>query len=156
IETVDRVRAAMPQLKASIPADVDTTIVLDRTATIRASVSDVQRTLVASIVLVVLVVFVFLLDVRMTAIPAVAGPASLIGTFAVMYLFGYSIDNLSLMAITVATGFVIDDAIVVMENITRHVEDGKSPKEAALLGAREIGFTVMTISLSLIVVFTPI
>jgi multidrug efflux pump len=156
IETVDRVRAAMPQLEASIPAGVDTTIVFDRTETIRASVSDVQRTLVLSIVLVVLVVFVFLLDGRATSIPAVAVPASLVGTFAVMYLLHYSIDNLSLMALTVATGFVIDDAIVVTENIARHLEEGKPPMEAALLGAREIGFTVMTISISLVVVFTPI
>jgi multidrug efflux pump len=156
IETVDRIRAALPQLEASIPAAVDLGIVVDRTATIRASVKDVQHTLIVSIALVVLVVFVFLLEVRATLIPAVAVPASLIGTFAVMYLLGYSIDNLSLMAITVATGFVIDDAIVVMENITRHLEEGKSPMEAALIGAREIGFTVMSISLSLVVVFTPI
>ncbi|MCW5805720.1 MAG: efflux RND transporter permease subunit [Deltaproteobacteria bacterium] len=156
IRTVDNVRAALPQLRASIPEAVDATIIFDRTATIRASVSDVQHTLVLSVVLVVLVVFVFLVDVRATFIPAVAVPASLIGTFAVMYLFGFSIDNLSLMAITVAAGFVIDDAIVVMENITRHLEEGKRPVEAALLGASEIGFTVLSISLSLLVVFTPV
>jgi multidrug efflux pump len=156
IQTVDRIRAALPQVQASIPADVDVTVVIDHTATIRASVSDVQRTLVLSTVLVVLVVFAFLLDGRATSIPAVAVPASLVGTFAVMYLLGYSIDNLSMMALTIATGFVIDDAIVVTENITRHLEEGKSPVEAALLGAREIGFTVVTISISLVVVFTPI
>ncbi len=156
IATVDRVRAALPQLQASIPTAVDTTIILDRTATIRASVSDVQHTLIISLVLVVFVVFAFLLELRATAIPAVAVPASLIGTFAVMYLLDYSVDNLSLMAITVATGFVIDDAIVVMENIMRHLEQGKSPREAAVLGAKEIGFTVVSISVSLVVVFTPI
>jgi multidrug efflux pump len=156
IQTVDRVRAAMPQLEASIPRNIDTILVLDRTATIRASVADVRRTLLVSIVLVVLVVFAFLADARTTSIPAVAVPASLAGTFAVMYLFGYSIDNLSLMAMTIATGFVIDDAIVVTENITRHLEAGKPPLEAALLGAREIGFTVVTISVSLLVVFTPV
>ncbi len=156
VATVDRVRNALPQLVASIPAGADTTIVLDRTTTIRASVATVQHTLVLSVVLVVLVVFAFLLDVRATSIPAVAVPVSLIGTFAVMYLFGYSVDNLSLMAITIATGFVIDDAIVVMENVSRHLDEGKPPVTAALLGAREIGFTVLTISVSLIVVFTPI
>jgi multidrug efflux pump len=156
IQTVDRVRAALPQLEASIPRNIDTILVLDRTATIRASVADVRRTLLVSIVLVVLVVFAFLVDARTTSIPAVAVPASLVGTFAVMYLFGYSIDNLSLMAMTIATGFVIDDAIVVTENITRHLEAGKPPLEAALLGAREIGFTVVTISVSLLVVFTPV
>jgi multidrug efflux pump len=156
IDAVDRVRAALPSLEASIPTGVDTTIVLDRTATIRESVSSVEHTLLVSVVLVVLVVFVFLHDFRSTVIPAVAVPASLIGTFAVMYLCGFSVDNLSLMAITIATGFVIDDAIVVMENITRHLDEGKSPVEAALLGAREIGFTVLTISISLVVVFTPI
>jgi multidrug efflux pump len=156
IATVDRIRAALPQLRASIPSNVDFTIVMDRTQTIRASVADVQITLMLSVVLVVLVVFAFLLDARATSIPAVAVPASLVGTFGVMYLLGYSIDNLSLMAMTIATGFVIDDAIVVTENITRHLEEGKAPLESALLGAREIGFTVMTISVSLIVVFLPI
>jgi multidrug efflux pump len=156
IATVDHVRAALPALAAMIPAGIDTTIVLDRTTTIRASVSTVEHTLVISIALVVLVVFVFLRDPRATAIPSVAVPTSLIGTFAVMYLLGYSLDNLSLMAITIATGFVVDDAIVVMENIARHREAGVPAFEAALRGAREIGFTVLTISLSLVAVFIPI
>ena len=124
--------------------------------TIRASVSDVERTLLISIGLVILVVFVFLRNGRATLIPAVAVPVSLIGTFAVMYLFGYSLDNLSLMALTISTGFVVDDAIVVMENITRHLEDGMRPFAAALKGAQEIGFTVFTISISLIAVFIPL
>jgi multidrug efflux pump len=156
IETVERIRAALPSLEASMPSDVETTVVLDRTATIRESVASVEHTLVISVVLVVLVVFVFLHDARATAIPTIAVPASLIGTFAVMYLCGFSIDNLSLMAITIATGFVIDDAIVVMENISRHLEEGAPPLQAALVGAREIGFTVLSISISLVVVFTPI
>jgi multidrug efflux pump len=156
IDTVDRVRAALPSLTAVIPAGIETTVVLDRTTTIRASVETVEHTSILSVVLVVLVVYVFLRDARATAIPSVAVPTSLIGTFAVMYLLGYSLDNLSLMAITIATGFVVDDAIVVMENITRHREAGLDPKAAALLGAREIGFTVLTISLSLIAVFIPI
>jgi multidrug efflux pump len=156
IETVDRVRAQLPIIKASIPLGIDTTIVLDRTITIRASVSDVERTLLISIGLVIVVVFVFLRNGRATLIPAVAVPVSLVGTFAVMYLFGYSLDNLSLMAMTIATGFVVDDAIVVMENIARHLEDGMEPFAAALKGAQEIGFTVFTISISLIAVFIPL
>ncbi|MGA2235478.1 MAG: multidrug efflux RND transporter permease subunit [Terriglobales bacterium] len=156
IETVDRVRAQLPVIKASIPLGIDTTIVLDRTITIRASVSDVERTLLISIGLVILVVFVFLRNGRATLIPAVAVPVSLVGTFAVMYLFGYSLDNLSLMAMTIATGFVVDDAIVVMENIARHLEDGMAPFAAALKGAQEIGFTVFSISISLIAVFIPL
>jgi multidrug efflux pump len=156
IDTVDRIRAQLPSVEASIPKGIDTTIVLDRTTTIRASVSDVERTLVLSIVLVIVVVFIFLRNGRATLIPAVAVPVSLIGTFAVMYLFGYSIDNLSLMALTISTGFVVDDAIVVMENITRHLEDGMEPFAAALKGAKEIGFTVMSISISLIAVFIPL
>ena len=156
IETVDRIRAQLPIIKASIPLGIDTTIVLDRTTTIRASVSDVERTLLISIGLVILVVFVFLRNGRATLIPAVAVPVSLVGTFAVMYLFGYSLDNLSLMAMTIATGFVVDDAIVVMENIARHLENGMKPFAAALKGAQEIGFTVFTISISLIAVFIPL
>jgi multidrug efflux pump len=156
IDTVDRIRAQLPSVEASIPSGITTTIVLDRTTTIRASVSDVERTLVLSIVLVIIVVFVFIRNGRSTLIPAVAVPVSLIGTFAVMYLFGYSIDNLSLMALTISTGFVVDDAIVVMENITRHLEDGMEPFAAALRGAREIGFTVVSISISLIAVFIPL
>jgi multidrug efflux pump len=156
IATVDRIRAELPSIQASIPLGIDTTIVLDRTTTIRASVSDVEKTLLISIGLVILVVFVFLRNARATLIPAVAVPVSLIGTFAVMYLFGYSIDNLSLMAMTISTGFVVDDAIVVMENIARHLEDGMKPFAAALKGAEEIGFTVFTISVSLIAVFIPL
>ncbi|MEI9952828.1 MAG: efflux RND transporter permease subunit [Pseudomonadota bacterium] len=156
IETVDRVRAAIPALEASIPSGIDTTIVLDRTLTIRASVHDVERSLILSVLLVVAVVFVFLRDARAMLIPSVAVPASLVGTFALMYLFGYTLDNLSLMALTIATGFVVDDAIVVMENIARHLELGEKPFQAALRGAGEIGFTVLTISISLVAVFIPI
>jgi multidrug efflux pump len=156
IATVDRIRAQLPFIQASIPLGIDTTIVLDRTITIRASVSDVERTLVISIGLVIVVVFVFLRNGRATLIPGVAVPVSLVGTFAVMYLFGYSLDNLSLMAMTIATGFVVDDAIVVMENIARHLENGMKPFAAALKGAEEIGFTVFTISISLIAVFIPL
>jgi len=156
IDTVDRVRRQLPVIQASIPQGIDTTVVLDRTTTIRASVGDVERTLLMSILLVILVVFVFLRNGRAVLIPAVAVPVSLIGTFAVMYLLGYSLDNLSLMALTISTGFVVDDAIVVMENITRHLEAGVRPVAAALQGAQEIGFTVLTISLSLIAVFIPL
>src|SRR5882762_4363527 len=152
IDTVDRIRSEVPSIKAIIPQGIDTTIVLDRTTTIRASVSDVERTLTLSIV----VVFIFLRNGRATLIPAVAVPVSLIGTFAVMYLCGYSLDNLSLMALTISTGFVVDDAIVVMENITRHLEAGMDPFAATLKGAKEIGFTVLTISISLIAVFIPL
>jgi multidrug efflux pump len=156
INTVDRIRAQIPFIKASIPHGIDTTIVLDRTITIRASVSDVEKTLLISICLVIVVVFVFLRNGRATLIPGVAVPVSLIGTFGVMYLFGYSIDNLSLMAMTISTGFVVDDAIVVMENIVRHMEKGMKPFDAALKGAEEIGYTVFTISVSLIAVFIPL
>jgi multidrug efflux pump len=156
IDTVDRIRAQLPYVQASIPLGIETTIVLDRTTTIRASVSDVERTLLISIGLVIVVVFVFLRNGRATLIPAVAVPVSLVGTFAVMYMFGYSLDNLSLMAMTIATGFVVDDAIVVMENIARHLENGMKPFAAALKGAEEIGFTVFTISISLIAVFIPL
>jgi multidrug efflux pump len=156
IDTVDRIRDAIPSLKASVPAAIDFTVVLDRTTTIRASVADVERTLAISIALVILVVFVFLRNVRATLIPSVAVPVSLIGTFGVMYLCNYSIDNLSLMALTIATGFVVDDAIVVIENISRYLERGMSPMESALKGAQEIGFTVLSISVSLVAVFIPI
>ena len=156
IETVDRIRALLPQLDAQIPADIDLDVAMDRTTTIRASFHDVQFTLVISVALVILVVFLFLRDLRATFIPSVAVPVSLIGTFGVMYLCGYSLDNLSLMALTIATGFVVDDAIVVIENISRHLEEGKSPMESALLGASEIGFTVLSISVSLVAVFIPI
>jgi multidrug efflux pump len=156
IATVDRIRAQLPFLKASIPRGIDTTIVLDRTTTIRASVGDVEKTLLLSIGLVIVVVFAFLRNVRATLVPGIAVPVSLIGTFALMYLFGYSLDNLSLMALTISTGFVVDDAIVVMENITRHLEAGMKPLEAALKGAQEIGFTVLSISVSLVAVFIPL
>jgi multidrug efflux pump len=156
IQTVDNIRAALPMIKASISSGIDITVVLDRTTTIRASVSDVERTLLTSTLLVVIVVFVFLRNLRSTFIPGIAMPVSLIGTFAVMYLFDYSIDNLSLMALTIATGFVVDDAIVVMENITRHIEAGMKPMAAALKGAAEIGSTVFTISVSLVAVFIPL
>ncbi len=156
IETVDRLHAELPALMASIPVGIDLTVVLDRTTTIRASVADVERTLTLSIVLVIAVVFVFLRNARATLIPGVAVPVSLLGTAAVMYLCGYSIDNLSLMALTISTGFVVDDAIVVMENVTRHLEKGMTPFAAALRGAEEIGFTVFSISVSLIAVFIPI
>jgi multidrug efflux pump len=156
IDTVDRVKAELPSIEASIPQGIKTTVVLDRTTTIRASVSDVEKTLILSVILVILVVFVFLRNWRATLIPTVAVPASLIGTFAVMYLFGFSIDNLSLMALTISTGFVVDDAIVVMENISRLREAGMPPMKAAFQGSREIGFTILSISMSLIAVFIPI
>jgi multidrug efflux pump len=156
IETVDRIRAALPALKASVPSAMDTQIVMDRTLTIRASVRDTERTLLISISLVILVVFLFLRNVRATLIPAVAVPVSLIGTFGVMYLCHYSVDNLSLMALTISTGFVVDDAIVVIENITRYLEQGMAPMQAAFKGASEIGFTVLSISISLVAVFIPI
>ena len=156
IDTVDRITALMPQLQAEVPPTIKVSVMLDRTGTIRASVKDVQITLLISICLVILVVFAFLRSVRSTIIPSVAVPVSLVGTFGAMYLLGYSIDNLSLMAMTIATGFVVDDAIVVIENITRHIEAGMKPFAAALEGAREIGFTVFSISMSLIAVFIPI
>jgi len=156
IDTVNSIRQAMPSLKASIPSGINMTTIIDRTTTIRASVDEVERTLAISIGLVILVVFVFLRNGRATLIPSVAVPVSLIGTFAVMYLCGYSIDNLSLMALTISTGFVVDDAIVVIENVTRYLEQGMHPMQAAMKGAAEIGFTVLSISLSLIAVFIPI
>jgi multidrug efflux pump len=156
IDTVDRITALLPQLQAEIPAGMRLAPVMDRSTTIRASVRDTETTLLIAVVLVVLVVFFFLRDLRTTLIPSVAVPVSLIGTFGVMYLCNYSIDNLSLMALTISTGFVVDDAIVVIENITRHLEMGVAPLEAALKGAKEIGFTVISISISLIAVFIPI
>src|SRR5215475_13359838 len=156
IETVDRVREKLPGIEADIPAGMKISIGLDRTTTIRASIRDIEFTMGISIMLVILVVFVFLRSPRTTFIPMVAVPVSLIGTFGVMYLLGYSVDNLSLMALTIATGFVVDDAIVVIEIITRHLEAGMSPMQATLLGAKEIGSTVVTMSMSLIAVFSPI
>ena len=156
IDAVDAVKAALPQLEAAMPSDINVSIANDRSTTIRASLQDTEATLIIAVILVTLVVFLFLRNVRATLIPSVAVPVSIIGTFGTMYLLGFSLDNLSLMALTVATGFVVDDAIVVLENISRHLEAGVPRVQAALLGAREVGFTVISISLSLIAVFIPI
>jgi len=156
IDTVDQVKAELPQLQAALPSDVNLTIVSDRSATIRASLHDTKWTLVLAVALVTFVVFLALGDVRAALVPAVVVPVSLIGTFSGMYLLGFSLDNLSLMALTIATGFVVDDAIVVLENISRHVENGMPRREAALRGAKEVGFTVISISVSLVAVFIPI
>jgi len=156
IQAVDNVRAELPRLAASLPGDVDLKIVVDRSITIRGSLHDTEMTLITSVALVILVVFVFLRNIRASAIPSVAVPVSIIGSFAAMYLLGFSLNNLSLMALTISTGFVVDDAIVVLENITRHIEAGKSRLQAAILGASEVGFTVISISLSLIAVFLPL
>ena len=156
IATVDAIKKALPQLEASLPPSLKIHIVSDRTQTIRASVADVQHTLLLTIGLVVGVILLFLRKLWGTVIPAVSVPMSLIGTFTVMYVLGYSLDNLSLMALTIAVGFVVDDAIVMIENIVRHIEEGKTPMQAALQGAGEIGFTIMSISISLIAVFIPL
>ncbi|MHB1960334.1 MAG: efflux RND transporter permease subunit, partial [Acidobacteriaceae bacterium] len=156
IATNQLIRSQLPFLQSILPQGIDTTVVLDRTTTIKASVTNVEQTLIVSVLLVILVVFVFLRNWHSTLIPTVAVPVSLIGTFAVMWVFGYSLDNLSLMALTISTGFVVDDAIVVMENISRHLEQGMTPFAAALKGSREIGSTIFTISMSLIAVFIPI
>jgi multidrug efflux pump len=156
IETIDNVTAELPHLEAAMPADMNVTIAIDRSVTIRASLHDTELTLVMAVILVTIVVFLFLRNFRATLIPSVAVPISIMGTFGVMYLFGYSLDLLSLMALTIATGFVVDDAIVVLENISRHMEAGMSRMDAAFRGAREVGFTVLSISLSLIAVFLPI
>ncbi|ACS40267.1 efflux RND transporter permease subunit [Methylorubrum extorquens] len=156
VETVERVRAAIPQAKAALPGDIDLNISGDRSATIRASLASTEETLIIAVILVIFVTFIFLRSWRATLIPAVAVPISIIGTFAAMWMLDYSLDILSLMALIIATGFVVDDAIVVLENIQRHIEAGKPRVEAALLGAREVGFTVVSMSLSLIAVFLPI
>jgi multidrug efflux pump len=156
IETIDEVKAELPHLQAAMPADVNVTIAIDRSTTIRQSLHDTELTLVIAIMLVIIVVFLFLRSIRATIIPGVAVPISILGTFGGMYLLGYSLDILSLMALTIATGFVVDDAIVVLENISRHLEAGMPRMQAAILGAREVGFTVLSISLSLIAVFVPI
>jgi len=156
INTVKRINAILPLLHAEIPQGMDLTVVMDQTTTISASIRDVERTLLIAVALVILVVFVFLRDFRTMFIPGVAVPVSLMGTFGVMYMCGFSLDNLSLMALTISTGFVVDDAIVVTENITRYLEQGMSPFEAALRGSKEIGFTILSISISLIAIFTPI
>jgi len=156
ISTVDNVRQLLPELQASISPAIKLEVVMDRTLTVRASVRDIEFTLIISVILVVLVVFVFLRNLRSTIIPSVAVPLSLVGTFGVMYLLGYSLDNLSLMALAISTGFVVDDAIVVLENVNRHLEQGITPVQAAFLGAKEIGFTVLSMSTSLVAVFIPI
>ncbi|MEO5694489.1 MAG: multidrug efflux RND transporter permease subunit [Usitatibacter sp.] len=156
IEVVDAITALLPSLQASVPAGMDLRVMMERTSTIRASLKDVERTLMISVVLVILVVFVFLRDWRSTLIPAIAIPISLIGTFAAMYVLGFSLNNLSLMALIIATGFVVDDAIVVLENVSRHIEEGMEPFKAALQGAREVSFTVVSMSVSLVAVFIPI
>jgi len=156
ISTIDQVRAILPQLKASIPSAIDMKVMMDRTTTIRTSLHDVEITLLTAMVLVIMVTYLFLGNVRAMMIPGVAVPLSLLGTFAIMYLIGYSLDNLSLMALTISTGFVVDDAVVVLENISRHLEKGEPPLHAALVGAKEVGFTVISMSLSLIAVFIPI
>ena len=156
IEAVDRIMDLLPLLRASIPAAIDLDVMMERTSTVRSSIHEVERALVVAMALVILVVLLFLRNLRAAVIPAVAVPVSLIGTFSVMYLAGFSINNLSLMALTVATGFVVDDAIVVLENTTRHIEGGMPPYQAALRGAREVGFTVLSMSVSLIAVFIPI
>lgn len=156
IDAVEAIKAALPELEASMPPAVDVHVMSDRTVTIRAALHDSEFTLILSVMLVALVVFVFLRDWRATLIPVIAVPISLVGTFAAMYLLGYSLDNLSLMALIVATGFVVDDAVVVLENIIRHVEEGIEPMQAALRGAREVGFTVLSMSLSLVAVFLPV
>ena len=156
ISTVDNIRTLLPELRSSISPAINLDVVMDRTLTVRASVRDIEITLMISVVLVVMVVFVFLRNFRSTIIPSIAVPLSLVGTFGVMYLLGYSLDNLSLMALAISTGFVVDDAIVVLENINRHLEEGIPPVRAAFLGAREIGFTVLSMSVSLVAVFIPI
>jgi hydrophobe/amphiphile efflux-1 (HAE1) family protein len=156
IETVDQIKKALPQLEASLPPSIKVQIVSDRTQTIRASIADIQFTLMLTIALVVAVIFLFLRKLWATVIPAIAVPLSLVGTFAVMYALGFSLDNLSLMALTIAVGFVVDDAVVMIENIVRHIENGSTPMEAAIVGAGEIGFTILSISISLVAVFIPL
>src|SRR4030095_10765345 len=151
-----RVKALLPQLQASLPPAIKVTIAADRTTTIRAAVTDVQCTLLLTVALVVMVIFLFLRNLWATVIPAVTVPLSLVGTFAVLYVLGYSLDNLSLMALSIAVGFVVDDAVVVIENIVRHLEKGLTPMQAALKGSAEIGFTIVSITLSLIAVFIPL
>ncbi len=153
---VDTVQALLPQIEASLPQGIDVRVITDRTTTIRASVKDVEFELLLTTLLVVMVIFVFLRSASATIIPGIAVPLSLIGTFAVMYLLGYSLDNLSLMALTISTGFVVDDAIVMIENISRYIEMGETPLEAALKGSAEIGFTIISLTVSLIAVLIPL
>src|SRR5262249_48712925 len=150
INTVERVKAVLPELQASLPGDVDVTPIIDRTPTIRSSLAETEKTLLFAVVLVILVVFIFLRNPRATLIPAVAVPISIIGTWGPMYLLGYSLNNLSFMALIIATGFVVDDAIVVLENVSRHMEAGMTRMAASIEGAREVGFTVLSISASLV------
>ena len=156
IEVVDRVKQLLPQLQATLPGSVDVSLLTDRTTTIRASVKDVQFELILAVALVVMVIFLFLRSLSATVIPSVAVPLSLVGTFGVMYLAGFSINNLTLMALTIATGFVVDDAIVMIENISRYIEEGEPPLEAALKGAEQIGFTIISLTFSLIAVLIPL
>src|SRR5262249_50913230 len=156
IGVVDRIIKLLPQLKQSLPPSIDVGVLTDRTVTIRASVEDVQFALMLTVALVVMVIFLFLRTLSATVIPSVAVPLSLIGTFGVMYLLGYSLNNLTLMALTISTGFVVDDAIVMIENIARYIEDGESPLRAALKGAEQIGFTIVSLTISLIAVLIPL
>ena len=156
IQTVQAVKATLPQLQAAIPPSIKISVISDRTTTIRASVADVQFTLLLTIGLVVAVIFLFLRSAWPTIIPGIAVPVSIVGTFGVMYAFGYSLDNLSLMGLSIAVGFVVDDAIVMVENIARHIEMGKKPMQAAIDGPGEIGFTILSISISLVAVFIPL
>ncbi len=156
IAVVDRIKALMPRLQASLPSSVKVPILTDRTTTIRASVRDVEFELMLTVALVVMVIFLFLRSLSATIIPSIAVPLSLIGTFGVMYLLGYSLDNLSLMALTISTGFVVDDAIVMIENISRFIEEGEKPLEAALKGSEQIGFTILSLTVSLIAVLIPL
>ena len=156
IQVVDRVKALLPLLQSNLPAAVHVTVLTDRTITIRASVKDVEFELLLTVALVVMVIFLFLRNVRATIIPSVAVPLSLVGTFGVMYLAGYSLNNLTLMALTISTGFVVDDAIVMIENIVRYIEEGDDPLRASLLGSEQIGFTIVSLTISLIAVLIPL
>ena len=156
IQVVDRVKALLPLLQSNLPAAVHVTVLTDRTITIRASVKDVEFELMLTVALVVMVIFLFLRNVRATIIPSVAVPLSLVGTFGVMYLAGYSLNNLTLMALTISTGFVVDDAIVMIENIVRYIEEGDDPLRAALIGSEQIGFTIVSLTISLIAVLIPL
>src|SRR5690242_19387491 len=156
IAVVDRIKALLPQLHASLPSAIDVAVLTDRTTTIRASVKDVQFSLMLTVALVVMVIFLFLRNLAATVIPSVAVPLSLVGTFGAMYLLGYSLNNLTLMALTISTGFVVDDAIVMIENIVRYLEEGMKPLEAALKGAEQIGFTILSLTVSLIAVLIPL
>src|SRR6185503_7914356 len=156
IGVVDRVEKLLPQLKASLPSSVNVSVLTDRTTTIRASVKDVEFSLMLTVALVVMVIFLFLRTLAATIIPSIAVPLSLVGTFGVMYLLGYSLNNLTLMALTISTGFVVDDAIVMIENITRYIEEGEDPLQAALKGSEQIGFTIVSLTVSLIAVLIPL